>query len=162
MTRQRKPRINLIGYSNSHGLVLRTEFADKWIIQCAHCDQEHEQSTRQIKSGAKSRQCSQYKPHNYTGVAKDDALIRRKYGITLEQYNKLLISQDNGCAICGRAEEPDGRRLAIDHDHATGNVRGILCNNCNNGLGSFSDNIEQIIKAIDYLKNPPFKYANAR
>jgi hypothetical protein len=162
MTRQRKPRINLFGYENDHGIVVRTERADKWFVKCKSCGQEHEQSSRQIQRNAASRKCENFKPHNYTGIAKDDALIRRTYGITLEQYQELLISQNNGCAICGRTEEPDGRRLAIDHDHQTGDVRGVLCNNCNNGLGSFSDNIEQMLKAIDYLKNPPFKYANAR
>lgn len=155
MTRHRKPRINLIGYENDHGITLRTEKPNKWIIKCKSCNKEHEQASREIQKNQAPMSCKNFKPHNYTGIAKDDALIRRMYGITLEQYNQLLALQGGGCAICGRTQEPDGRRLAIDHCHTTGNVRGILCNNCNNGLGSFGDNIGGMLKAIDYLKTPP-------
>ena len=131
-------------------------------VKCADCGEIHLRNAKHLKQGIKSQDCKEYHPPNYTGVDKYDALIRKKYGITLEQYEQLLHSQNGGCAICGRTEEPDGRRLAIDHCHTTGEVRGILCNNCNNGLGSFGDNIEGMNKAIDYLQNPPFKNANAR
>ncbi len=64
-------------------------------------------------------------------------------------YERILATQDGGCAICG--EKPTGNRLAVDHDHATGEVRGLLCQHCNTGLGSFRDDAGLITKAIRYL-----------
>lgn len=64
---------------------------------------------------------------------------------------------DGACAICGESETAkspiDGavKRLAVDHDHRTGQVRGLLCSTCNNGLGCFKDNIQLMKRAIDYL-----------
>lgn len=131
-------------------------------VKCADCGEIHLRNAKHLKLGMKYQKCIEYRPPNYTGIEKYDALIRRKYGITKEQYDNLLQQQGGGCAICGRTEEPDGRKLSIDHDHNTGDVRGILCNNCNNGLGSFGDDIEGMHKAINYLQNPPFKNALAR
>jgi len=122
-------------------------------VKCIDCNEIHLRNAKHLKQGIKYQKCSEYKPPNYTGLAKNDAHIRRKYGITQKQYDDMLMQQDNGCAICGKTEEPDGRRLAIDHCHATGKVRGVLCNNCNNGLGAFGDNIEGMKKAIQYLQN---------
>lgn len=129
-------------------------------VKCADCGEIHLRNAKHLKQGMKYQKCIQYKPANYTGIEKYDALIRKKYGITKNQYDNLLQKQGGGCAICGRVEEPDGRRLSIDHDHNTGEVRGILCNNCNNGIGSFGDDIEGMHKAISYLQNPPFKIIN--
>lgn len=131
-------------------------------VKCADCNEIHLRNAKHLKLGMKYQKCIEYRPPNYTGIEKYDALIRRKYGITKKQYDNLLQQQGGGCAICGRTEEPDGRKLSIDHDHNTGDVRGILCNNCNNGLGSFGDDIEGMHKAINYLQNPPFKNALAR
>ena len=122
-------------------------------VKCADCGEIHLRNAKHLKQGMKYQKCSEYKPPNYTGLEKNDALIRRKYGITQQQYNEMLQEQNNGCAICGKTEEPDGRRLAIDHCHSTGKVRGVLCNNCNNGLGAFGDNINNIKQAIQYLEN---------
>jgi hypothetical protein len=73
----------------------------------------------------------------------------RKYGLKPTEYEHLLSQQNNKCAICG--EPPNGKALAIDHDHATGKVRGLLCHSCNNGLGRFKDSIELLHKAASYL-----------
>jgi hypothetical protein len=124
-------------------------------VKCIDCGEIHLRDSKHLKQGINSQECKFYKPPNWSGLEKEDSFIRRKYGITLEQYYELLKIQNNGCAICGRAEEPDGRRLAIDHCHSSGDVRGVLCNNCNNGLGSFGDSIDGMLKAIEYLKNPP-------
>ena len=61
------------------------------------------------------------------------ARYKRKYGITLAQYDAMLEEQANTCAICG--EPPFGVRLAVDHSHTTGKVRGLLCSSCNSRLG---------------------------
>lgn len=74
------------------------------------------------------------------------------YGITVEEHNELFEAQDGVCAICLREEWVVGRSLAIDHDHATGKVRGLLCGPCNQGLGLLADDIARLQRAIDYLR----------
>ena len=73
-----------------------------------------------------------------------------KYGITAEDYSYMLEQQQGGCAICFQSN-PSGRRLAVDHNHDTGEVRGLLCGRCNVGLGNFGDNVDNLEAAIDYL-----------
>jgi hypothetical protein len=82
--------------------------------------------------------------------------LRRKFGINLEQYNEILKKQNYKCAICNKKETMiiKGKivELAVDHNHDDGKIRGLLCSNCNNGLGRFFDNKELLLKAYDYLK----------
>jgi len=83
----------------------------------------------------------------------DAATLRRwrlgKFGITPEQYDLVLAAQNGGCAICGSTlGDENGRRLAVDHDHASGRVRGLLCVACNRQLGIFESFQEQ---ALAYL-----------
>lgn len=81
-----------------------------------------------------------------------------KYGLTKEQYESLLAEQNGVCAICKKPEqERDGQRkslleLSVDHDHVTGKVRGLLCRQCNIGLGRLCESVEVLQSAIDYLK----------
>ena len=83
--------------------------------------------------------------------------LKKEYGITLAQYEEMEILQDFKCAICGKPEKDickkkEGvRRLAVDHCHTTGKIRGLLCRGCNQGLGNFKDNIQSLQKAIEYL-----------
>jgi len=84
-----------------------------------------------------------------------DAVYRRKFGITLADYDAMLLSQDYKCAIC-LTEDPRGhgqknKRFHVDHDHATGEVRGLLCHDCNVGLGHFKDRTDIMKDAIHYL-----------
>lgn len=80
-----------------------------------------------------------------------NANYRREYGITIDEYENLLIKQNNGCAICGT--KSISKYHAVDHDHETGTVRGILCENCNRGIGMFKDDEQLLLKAIAYLKS---------
>jgi len=73
-------------------------------------------------------------------------------GMTYDIYEELLISQNNSCAIC-KKEHTDIKKLHIDHCHNTGKVRGLLCNNCNNGMGKLGDSIERLELVINYLKS---------
>lgn len=82
-----------------------------------------------------------------------DAAFRRKYGISTEQREAMAAAQDHRCAICGRPEEDFSKALAIDHDHATGAVRALLCEHCNNGLGRFQDDPELLERAAEYLRH---------
>jgi hypothetical protein len=80
----------------------------------------------------------------------------RRYGITLEQYNELLIQQNGVCAICLQPEITKhqsgmSKILAVDHDHDTGEIRGLLCNYCNTSLGGFRDDPTILELAKQYL-----------
>lgn len=76
--------------------------------------------------------------------------LKRKYNITVEIYNAMLEEQDGVCAICGFESD---RQLAVDHNHETGEVRGLLCSSCNRGLGMFRDSVHNLTKAKSYLKS---------
>lgn len=78
--------------------------------------------------------------------------LKRTYGLKLEDYNSLLEAQDFRCKICSTHQNQFRNRLHVDHDHNTGQIRGILCVECNTGLGKFKDNPELLQLAIDYLK----------
>lgn len=82
--------------------------------------------------------------------------IKKSYGMTKESYEQLLVEQKEKCAICGRRESVRGfngrtYRLTVDHDHVTGQVRGLLCHNCNQALGLFGDNARRLRRAYRYL-----------
>lgn len=85
--------------------------------------------------------------------------LRRVYGISLEQYQEMLENQGRVCAICGQPETnaPRGTvaSLAVDHDHDTGAIRGLLCSNCNRAIGLMRDNPELLRAAADYLEVAP-------
>jgi hypothetical protein len=79
--------------------------------------------------------------------------LKNKFGITPDQYQKLLSKQNNLCAICKRTREEvskNKKSFAVDHDHKTGNIRGLLCTRCNPGLGFFEDNVQTLLNAIEY------------
>lgn len=75
----------------------------------------------------------------------------RDIALTVPQYNALLVDQDYCCAICGRHEDMFKYGLGIDHDHSSGEVRGLLCTNCNALLGHAKDSIGILESAIKYL-----------
>lgn len=85
--------------------------------------------------------------------------LRLKYGMTLEDFEGYWFAQAGRCFICRchmrRPEKKQGQDLdvvAVDHDHVTGKVRGLLCNKCNKGLGFFNDDPELMKKALAYLE----------
>ncbi len=80
------------------------------------------------------------------------SILLRKFGITLDQYNELLKSQDNKCAICGISPEQNGKALAVDHNHKTGIVRSLLCGCCNAAVGFLKENSDLAIKVSEYIR----------
>ena len=82
-----------------------------------------------------------------------DAHLRKSYGISLEDYRKILDSQGGSCWICRGGTSK--RFLAVDHCHKTGDVRGLLCARCNGVLADFRDNPEWFQRAIEYLALKP-------
>ena len=77
--------------------------------------------------------------------------IKKKYGITDDEYHLLNESQNYVCAICKKSDGR-GARLAIDHCHETGKIRGLLCRTCNVAIGYLNDDITLLESAISYLK----------
>lgn len=99
-----------------------------------------------------------YKYRNRVGKERHKRhALMRSFGMSLEQYNDMLTAQGHVCRICGskeihsRAGTP--RSLSVDHCHTTGEVRGILCHNCNHGLGNFRDNPEFLRAAAQYIEH---------
>jgi hypothetical protein len=78
--------------------------------------------------------------------------LRVKFNLTVEEYNQILKNQNNACPICGLPTSFLSRNLSVDHDHKTGKIRGLLCENCNVGLGHFKDNPNSLRMAIVYLE----------
>lgn len=77
--------------------------------------------------------------------------LEKKYNLTKEGYQYLFDAQNGVCAICDNPEKLR-RRLAVDHDHISGKIRGLLCHRCNTAIGLLEDNIKTMEAAINYLK----------
>ena len=128
---------------------------------CPKCDvlkirsDFHKDLSRKDGVGAYCKECKRsitdsWRKNNPEKINSSSIWYRRKvsYGVTKEDYEKMLVSQNNECAIC---QTPVSYESAVDHDHLTGQVRGLLCRLCNQGLGLFRDNKDFLKKAIEYL-----------
>lgn len=120
---------------------------DNFEWRAALIDKHPEETDPEYK--ARVRQASK----EIYGKSYYESEIKRKYGITYDQYHAMLDAQQGKCAICG----DDTQTLAIDHDHATGKVRELLCPPCNKGLGHFDDDTDRMTKAIAYLRKHKVK-----
>lgn len=85
---------------------------------------------------------------NAKSRSRNHAVRLQRHGLSSNEYDTLLDLQNGICAICDRPS-----KLHIDHDHATGKVRGLLCRSCNHGLGNFKDDTTILVSAIKYLNN---------
>jgi hypothetical protein len=79
------------------------------------------------------------------------AHLKNRHGITSEYYDKMLSNQNGCCEICGKPHTDYKRSFHVDHNHLTGNVRGLLCVRCNAGIGLFQDNTDSLERAKLYL-----------
>lgn len=101
---------------------------------------------------ARAREWKEANPQTWERYARKHHLMKM-YGITIDEYDQMRSAQNGRCAICGRPEA-DSRdfRLHVDHDHATGAVRGLLCGLCNQGIGSMRDDPSLLRIAVQYLE----------
>ena len=108
-------------------------------------------SQKMYESNKKWRERNPEKVKEYARKSK----LKITYGMTLEDYDNMLEKQNGGCAICGVTENTYSRwpekYLAVDHDHKTGENRGLLCDHCNRGIGMFNDDPDLLVKASKYL-----------
>lgn len=104
----------------------------------------HRQHTRPDGRRSLCKRCLAAKSRPY--------LLAKRFGMSVGDFDAMLASQGGGCAICG-ADKPggNGQNFHVDHCHATGRVRGILCYGCNVSLGRFGDDVAGLRRALDYL-----------
>lgn len=94
--------------------------------------------------------------------------LQYHFGISLQDYNEMLEAQNYRCAVCEKPHGSDihsGKRtkgLGVDHDHVTGEVRGLLCNDCNRGIGQLGDSPQRLRKAAEYLETCVKRTGRAR
>lgn len=121
--------------------------------ECANCARERGR-TQSVQYRARR---TPEKKAQFT-VYLQDWYYRKKFGVSLEEVQRFLEEQ-GGCAICH--VEPSGndpkRFWHLDHDHATDEIRGVLCGSCNRGLGGFKDSSDILRQAADYLDSPPMR-----
>jgi hypothetical protein len=105
-------------------------------------------------TGPKDTWCPDHKFPPYIPKKKRDAKLarlQRLYGLDYETFAELTESQGGVCAICGQPPKTASQPLFVDHDHATGDVRGLLCRTCNTGLGMLGDTVDGLNAALSYL-----------
>lgn len=112
----------------------RIKYPEKWRAQKKH---ERQRYRKAHKSGYSKKKRQQRLLHTIN--------------VSEQEYAEMFVAQGGVCAICPRGPEPN-RRLAVDHCHETGRVRGLLCTRCNLGLGYFGDNEDLLMNAIGYLQ----------
>lgn len=125
------------------------------MTQCVDCRAEGVNNSRPVKPPG-PRCATHARQRREIRRSSDRARrLRAVYDISLEEYAAILEYQGGACYICRRAKGIR-KALSVDHNHETGDVRGLLCTSCNkNVLGHLRDDPEALQRAIDYLKNPP-------
>jgi hypothetical protein len=142
--------------------------------RCAKCSEDIERKYFSKNSRAKDGLYSYCKPCNrlvkgriypkkdmvYASVSEEVQAIRKgniyyknRYGITFDEYNQMFTNQQGKCKICGRHQNELKRKLAVDHCHSTGNIRGLLCSPCNIGIGCLKESESIMEAAIIYLRH---------
>jgi hypothetical protein len=110
---------------------------------CIECRREYE-----VESYHKHKH---KRPYDYQYHRNDK--LKRIYGISYAEYLNMLEAQGGCCAICGTNDTGKRKAFAVDHNHETGKVRGLLCSNCNTGIGNLKENEGIMLRAIEYLRN---------
>lgn len=123
-----------------------------------YADPEKARAKRLERRAKKSAYDKLYKKYKfrYSPAQQRAHILRSRYGLTVERYEAMLAAQGGVCAICEQAETILNRNgvqqcLGVDHDHITGEVRGLLCFKCNSALGAFGDDTRRLVRAAEYL-----------
>ena len=122
-------------------------FLKDGVKKCARC--------QEVKSGDDFNKHKGFRDglHHICKRCKQNEDMLQRYGIDLDEYDRILKSQNGVCGICGGGLIRGRKRFDIDHDHKTGEVRGLLCSDCNRGIGFLRDDTVVLQRAADYLSN---------
>lgn len=121
---------------------------------CKECKTESTMVWREKNKEYYNQSMRDYNQREGRDVWRRNYEYKKKYGITLIQYNELLQKQNNACAICKKTKAGTRRKhFVVDHNHSTGNVRGLLCYGCNRALHTL-DNFQLLAAATEYIKTP--------
>lgn len=130
-------------------------------MKCKHCNIEFDQTrldkkycNRKCKDKANSIKNRLKNPEREARYIRK--YVCKRYGVTEQQYNDMLVYQNDKCAICHIHYSFFNKKLSIDHNHNNGIVRGLLCNNCNIAIGLLNDDVDRLKSAINYLNNSLF------
>jgi hypothetical protein len=152
-----KIRQSRIEYDNNHKEIIKEqhkEYGKQYRIKNADKIKQYRiENKDKFKSSPDKRKIVDTKYRNNNSDKIKDYKLRKKYGITLDDYNILFNQQEGKCKICGTHQDDLDKKLVVDHNHCTNQIRGLLCDKCNRGLGHFNDNINTLQNAIDYLRN---------
>ena len=126
---------------------------------CTHCEKELPlESFKRNKDGKFGRhsickKCSSQRAKlRYSNGDSYAVRLKKLYNLSVEDYEELYAQARGSCQVCGVKESDLNKRLAVDHCHATGKVRGLLCSKCNTALGQLGDDLDRISSLYSYLK----------
>lgn len=125
---------------------------------CRKCMNEYKKRIPKYKETRREYDKKNRKKIQMSDRKRNRKRILEKFGISEQVYDELLIAQDGKCAICKNDETAvDNRyglkkRLAVDHNHITGKIRGLLCTKCNSALGFLKEDINIIISMLKYIE----------
>ena len=132
--------------------------------QCSKCrlqkprDHFYKRNDRPIGITSACKECTKARvKKSWVPRQQSSYKLMAQYGLTIEDYETLLHKQKGVCAICKKEESAKSNKgyiksLAVDHCHSTGKVRGLLCQDCNLGIGKLKDNVDLVESALNYLK----------
>lgn len=136
---------------------------ENFIFKCSKCNLDkpnkeyfkrlNDRRVRKYFSSCKDCEKKRVNKWQSTSEKRLEYKLRHLYNLELKEYYKIYLEQEGKCKICGILESNCTKRLAVDHDHNTNIVRGLLCEKCNQGIGMFKDNINLLKNAIEYLIN---------
>ena len=127
-------------------------YSEERRCHCKDCCRQKTKNWRQANPRKAINHTLKYQRGNpeKTKLAIKKYQLKKKFNITIEQYKEILLTQDKTCAICHKVCA-SGRWLAVDHNHKTGQNRGLLCARCNVGLGHFLEDKTLLASAIKYM-----------
>jgi len=133
-------------WAKTHKLKIHGPYLPDDMKQCVRCRKILPLDDFWVENGSPKGRNSRCKPCGTAGRRK------RAYGITPDRWEARLEAQNYGCWVCGAEESPGGKALSADHDHVTGEFRGILCSPCNTSLGLLQESPERILGLHLYIK----------
>jgi hypothetical protein len=125
-------------------------------VRCDDCRRRHN-----LKRGRTNKSRQRAKNPELARAVYRRWQLAKTYGLTVNQYEELLSAQGGVCATC-LTNNPGSKDWHVDHDHATGRVRGLLCANCNLTLGKVGDSVETLERMISYMKGPGYFRPNIK